>query len=619
MKVSCINIMKQFFRKIFCVEIVAFIFVFLLQFVPVLFTEPLIQSVGGDEVGTISGAAFFAGYDWSETVSLHKYYGFGYSVFMAPLFEIFKGPKYIYQAMIAVNGITYASSAAIAANCMKRFCNSSLYVCLSAIACVFIPLKFTCVINEHMLILLIWIVCWVLLQLNNIKCDNLSKKNFYTVLLAILLAYSLTIHTRAILIWGAVIVAILYEYIHKRKFIVNVVLFLLALFLGYIIANSLIEYVQNTLYTIGDSEVLANSSDMLTEQLIKNPKYSTINIYSVLAMIASAFSMLFTGGFVTAGVLILGLIIGLVKAISVVGYKKNQTYSYMVIYVFAIAGLLASLLGQVILWMPDMQLVEKGSEIGYILGGRVKFYLRYYICYAGPVLMCLFCVLANLEYKKLKNFFVATGGVLLVGTAFMTLCVAPYFIDIPVESSPTYYILKFSADLFHYTVISRRGVAASFLIAFALFIFFWFAYKKKRLIYSVAILMLWLVFQCGYICLKVDMPNSEKIYAENGKLSQAVELVSDEIDNILYIPVKQDKEYRLQFYLYEYKFRYELPEKFSENTLVMIRNSDLKDIDLPDECYYISDNNWGLYFSSEVMKNIFFENGYEIEKYSTIY
>ena len=611
MRSHFIYIWKKIYNRKYSVEVTAFIFVLLLQIIPVFFTNPLIQYVGGDEVGTISGAAFFAGYDWSETVALHKYYGFGYSIFMTPLFWVFDNVQYIYCGMLVMNGITYALSAAIAANCMKRFCKSKLYIFISAVACVFIPLKFVCVINEHMLILIIWLVCWILMKLDEIS-DDLSKRNYYSTLLALVLAYSLTVHTRAILIWVAVFCAIVYEYMRKRRIIVSVVPFLCILFLGYLISTGLIKYVQNTLYAPEEGEILANSGDMLAEQLIDNPKYSAINLYSLLSMFVSLIGVLLTGSFVTAGCLLLSLILGVVMLIQYLLHKES-TQSYIIIYVFAMVGLLSSLIGQVVLWMPDMQLVEKGNEIEYILGGRIKFYLRYYICYAGPLIMCVLCKLENLAYNKSKKFFAITGAIFFIGIVFMVSLVAPYFVETPIESSPTYYVLKFGSDLFNYAVISRKGIAVSFGVSFLCFIILWGGYKKSKNVLATVVLLIWLVFQCGYICMTEDVPNSEKIYAENGGVAETIRLVSDQTEKTLYIPVKEDKEYRLQFYLYDYKFKYEFPRTIEDNTLIMIRKDDMENTELPNDCYYIDGNNWYLFFASEEIKDIFSEGGYNIE------
>ena len=98
-------------------ELIVFLAVFSLHFIAAIVTEPLIQYIGGDEVGTIASAAYFAGYDWSETMSMHKYYGFGYSLLMAPLFMIFDNVTIIYGGMLVCNGILSAASSVIAVRC----------------------------------------------------------------------------------------------------------------------------------------------------------------------------------------------------------------------------------------------------------------------------------------------------------------------------------------------------------------------------------------------------------------------------------------------------------------------------------------------------------------------
>lgn len=56
-----------------------------------------------DEFGYWAHAARFAGYDWSEAVSLFSYYSFGYGLFICPFFKLIQNPVILYRTMIGIH------------------------------------------------------------------------------------------------------------------------------------------------------------------------------------------------------------------------------------------------------------------------------------------------------------------------------------------------------------------------------------------------------------------------------------------------------------------------------------------------------------------------------------
>ena len=56
-----------------------------------------------DDIGMLSGAAYFAGYDWSEVVSTTKYYGIGWYSLFAPVLRFVDSPTAIWLILIVAN------------------------------------------------------------------------------------------------------------------------------------------------------------------------------------------------------------------------------------------------------------------------------------------------------------------------------------------------------------------------------------------------------------------------------------------------------------------------------------------------------------------------------------
>ena len=58
-----------------------------------------------DEYAVTAVAAWFNGYDWSQTVSAGGYYGYFQSLFYIPVFWFVDDPMLQYRVMILINGV----------------------------------------------------------------------------------------------------------------------------------------------------------------------------------------------------------------------------------------------------------------------------------------------------------------------------------------------------------------------------------------------------------------------------------------------------------------------------------------------------------------------------------
>lgn len=65
--------------------------------------------MSGDEMGPVSIAAYWNGYDWSEVMSHGAYYSYGYAIVLYPLFHFFHTPESFFKSVIVVNALFSAS------------------------------------------------------------------------------------------------------------------------------------------------------------------------------------------------------------------------------------------------------------------------------------------------------------------------------------------------------------------------------------------------------------------------------------------------------------------------------------------------------------------------------
>ena len=608
MKVN--NILRENINK-YKWEICVFLIVLFVHCIAMVLAKPLIQYVGGDEVGTIAGAAYFAGYDWKETMALHKYYGFGYSIFMTPFFWIFNNVSFIYGAMLLYNGVLNAITSIIMVRCMRRFCDDLRYISILSIGLSFIPLKFFSVINEHMLIFLVWVIAWILLRLTEVAEDK-RKRLAYSIVLAVVMAYSLSVHTRSIIIWGAIFCAIVYYGITRHKLLVNLFAFLAVLGIcGFLVQGS-VTLLQNDLFSLQDREIVENTSDGLLE-VTSRPKYDDISFDELIYLVVASISAVTTGGYVSFGMVILAIVFGIIVIIK--GFRRHDVDSRAsLIYVFCIAGIVASILGQVLLTMPDMDIVDAVNRHNVMFGKRINYYLRYYICYCGPILAGTFLYMRN-DSEKCQGLFRTTFEIFIIGCSILVFLVADNMPKYSVTSSPTFHIWKLSSDVYGFDTLSIRGIGSLLIISIIGFGVICLLHAKKKYRFMAGVFSFWTMFQCIYILFTVDIPNSQKSYNENGILAGIIR-ESEEIptiDKVLYIPAKYDDEYRLQFYLYDYKFVYEYPSSENESCLMLIRDDNLDEISIANMNYYVSDGNDGnIYFRSDELRCLLEEKNYVV-------
>lgn len=213
-----------------------------------------------DEVYTLSGSAFFAGYNWSSYMHLHKFYNFGYTMLLTPLYKIFSDPIYIYRAMLFANVVVHALTVIIAYYIANRRLDCSK---LSSIA---IAIVSTCssvtlffkgfVYNEIPLTLVAWLIVLLLLEL----VGAVGKRRIVlSAVLGFVTAYAYIIHSRCLVVFGTLAVLVLLYLLVYKKWIVQPVAFISIFSVCIYSGKMLVEYVKANLYLTGTDVLIGNS------------------------------------------------------------------------------------------------------------------------------------------------------------------------------------------------------------------------------------------------------------------------------------------------------------------------------------------------------------------------
>lgn len=195
-----------------------------------------------DEYGYWGNAAYLAGLNWSDTVSQIRYYSYGYSLLLVPLFWIFKSTINMYRAAIILNGIMLSISFLLSYDIAKKIMrNVNKYILISITFFISMYPTYIAYSNiawsECLLVLICWLLTWCFVGLN-------EKSSIYKYLLiGFLSSYIYIVHQRSLGILIASITVILIMKLFKKiniKQLLGVILpFILIMIASFYLKNNI--------------------------------------------------------------------------------------------------------------------------------------------------------------------------------------------------------------------------------------------------------------------------------------------------------------------------------------------------------------------------------------------
>lgn len=568
---------------------------------------PMVQNIGGDEFSTIAISAFLWGEEWENVLSSSKYYGFGYSIFLTFIFRITDNPLYIYRFMQLINSIINAGCVLICYKIMLKLLGKKEigYCLLTSLAIAFLPGKFNYVINEHMIIFLIWLSIYLLILLH--ERDN---KILYTVLLVLLLAYSLTIHTRMVLLIAVISSYIIVLFLKEKKKLVNFPIFFLGIFIGFgLINNVLIKNIQNKIWLQETSNTpLANTSEALIEQIFSRVEEFT-SINSIKFSLMTMMSQLTTGNLFTVGILFISIVSAVVLCVLFFVKRVKIDYDIIVISWICLFGVILSVLGQVITWLPHFEKLNIEEINNAIVGGRVKVYLRYYFCYVGPLIMLFFIVLKEYNYwtylKKYNWMFVF---LFLLTAKFALYKVYTNFNEYKINSSPTYGFFYPFGKLIGEEYLTQEVFGRMILITFIVFMLLLICLNRKKFTLLVSLVVVsFFVNYCSFNY-TYNSPNSKKVFERNIGFYDIVKDVEKygQLPKDIYLLDGEKSDVKLQFFLNKYSIKIDF-EEIDFNKVLITQYKE----NIPDGCKVINVDSGGyICLKNEELIQLFEKAGY---------
>lgn len=466
-----------------------YITVFLIAFLPrLLFTFNITtMSISGDEIFSFWPAAKLSGYDWSGVMDKYRYYGVGYTLLLAPFFQLIKDPVVLYRTLVIIMALFQSLCAPLCCHLLRRFFHvrDIKFQILASIATVFMtPIRAVYTYPEFLYDLLIWVIVWILLKLSTIT-EN-KKRIGFTILLWAVTGYACTVHTRGVTIVAAILAAALIYQLTLKKKLLNwpvTIILATAAILFYKFGISLLMSFLNVQHAVGNTSVAVGTG--ILHQLLTEPKTWT------------AFAAIVIGQFNEAIMMSLGLAVPVTWAFAKTAFSKKEwiaeNHPALLAGWFCIMALIITIGGQAI--------TQSGSVYEAMFNGgdwdafRNVTYGRYFAAYAAPLLMVGLYLLRipEMRQKVLQPALITTA--LLQG--YFVFNIIPYinhFNGSVWSYAPFFFTRGFKDN------ISTAAYLAGTFVVFALQVVYAVLSMKNKAQWILPMVCVGLIYVYGFNC-----------------------------------------------------------------------------------------------------------------------
>lgn len=563
-----------------------------------------------DEIATMSGAAYFAGLDWSGVISKAGYYGSGFYSFFFWLFKLTDNPFIIYKCMLIASSIVQASVAIVAFIIMKRYfqMKDGRVLCLfSIVSSYLVVTRANLTYNEHIMILITWVITWILLELRK-SMGQKVRMRVLTVVLMLILSYSLTIHTRALTLWIACGFVIAIYYFVNRQWLVSKLVVVLGGGIGYILGQRFVLMIQNAIWAADGGGVRNGAVNIAINFQLSDPTTWFAGISVIFGQLNTI--SVFTGGFMILSFVALTWMMfamlkeRISKKVVVKTEDKNQ---YLIIGVLVLSSVGMTIAAQTISWLPG---VINGIKDGigtkeYAM--KALTYIRYFGPYLGPAFMAGLV----LGYKNLdwfKRYLKPSVMIFFLLQIYWVIGIIPFI------KNNGYTKEVFTA--LAWKLPSMPTVVWTYLpgviITSILFVLIVLLYKKGKTVLPAALLCVLLIYQYVYCSINNDLHFS-KAYMMRANagyaLAQEMEDKKTGLPDTLYVFDSSDKVDHQIFYLYQfllnrYKIIPELPKAGNKDAVVFSNSGKVKQLlELGYQCIKLDKNEF-VYANEDMAEQI---------------
>ena len=578
------------YRWYFCTLILCFIMHML-----DLFRQYDIRMIA-DEICSLSGASHLAGLDWSGVIEVSKYYGVGYYFWYAFLFKLIENPIYLYLSIRLINIFVVSIVALIFFHISKKYLGfeSNLEAFLLAIIVSFVGIdKGHRIYNEVGILFFSSVICLCIFKLNTLKK---KEKNIFSIILALLLCWQLTIHTRTSLFLGVVVVVIVLSKLFFDKSIVNFKIFFPSMVLLYFAAQKFKDVVIKILWNGSDSAFVGfNESIPVGDitwlfskegfEVCKDIIISNITVCNQqsfgLFILSVCILIYFIFKYISAG-----------KSIFIADQRESDINAYLLLMIGVIA--VVGTIGGLVYLNGGGILLAQSGDMDLALKFRAYYFYRYYAPYLAISIIPSVKFVTSISQKVLANSLILHIGLTGIFLRYI-------FGDI----SNTTYI---SDILFinPYANIRKSFILFSIIILF--FLVLLIIFKSKKLFLILVMVSLMYKITSGLVFPTYTFSASDGGY-------QFVQSLDTEVFSIY----AKDNYYTYQFMLARYKINVGEPEYLGEGSILLTTYQAESDLNNEKYKFYIIlDDNEMVYFNDFEIYEKSLENNYNVENCESV-
>lgn len=362
--------------------------------------------VATDDIGMLSGAAYLAGYDWSSVVSTTKYYGQGWYSLFAPVLRIIENPATIWAVIVIVNICIVALACVFIQYIGKKYLRMENNFVTSLIS-IFVSMAVVpsnTLSQEPILFCLTIVISYLLLKC--VEEENSLFRSFIFMILAVVFCtYAYLIHTRAVVFFVAIPIAMIASALKRRKKYISLSLYAVVALIFYFMANVLKKNIIHFIWGMGNTIMNA-------ELPISISTFQDIFSLKGIRVIFDCFvSNFFTACMRLYGIpcmIVLLVIMTLIHIFKKSEIKNSIVGNRRVLLVFSFACFFIGMAGVAVMWGRGAISTYWTDEANVYYKGFC--YFRYYATFAGPA---LFVTLAErFENEKYsKKFSLSTLGI----------------------------------------------------------------------------------------------------------------------------------------------------------------------------------------------------------------
>lgn len=560
----------------------------------------------GDEIGTLATGAHFAGYDWRSALQSPSdigggvnYYGGGFGIVFTPFFYLIKGRPYLlYQCILFVCSVLHSIIAPVSYFIMDEFFeihNKTFLYIASLASSFFVFSRSTNAMNENALILCTWLT--VMFSLMAFNTESQKKKSLYSVVLAFILGYSYTIHTRMIILAISFVLVLFLIKIISNKKIVNFKIFLISSIAFYYLASIFNKYIIRTVFIVGMESKIYNTSGTATNSVISQFVLLFKDGYW-RAFFDILTSNLFSLSIVTLNLFFIALLIWFYKMVCAALKKKTEFETETELYNFVIVGgiVFIAVLGMIFLY----SIQGLGNAVSAIRDSgitRSYIYLRYPGAFCGPLIV-LISVIISKHICKIKTICFSLF-LFLLSFVYVNSSILSRISNKGDEQFDYYHFLSPFSWINQSELYREKNIYfITALITLVYLIIAIIAMKRKSILF-IAIISLTIIYQYGYLALNYDKIYSSALY---DKIDSIVLLYYDNpivkkcINNsTIYVPLSYNSwetPYLLQYYFPDAYIVKEKPSKNANGIIMSKRILDREELEegysevqLDDELY----------------------------------